>query len=216
MKASENEAAASRGAFSDNWMACPSCDWLHNLADLPDHSTARCHRCHTVLSRKDSRSNLKLVSYSLTGLVALTISLSFPFMEFSRAGFENSTTLPAIIAALWNNDMRWLAALVAGFIVAAPAVTLLLMLYVGASLHWMRAGRHLRSVSRLVFHCANWSMAEVFFIGVLVSLIKLSKLADLGLGPAFWSYALFALFFTLVIITVDRFQIWRQVDGLAK
>ena len=33
-----------------------------------------------------------------------------------------------------------------------------------------------------------WSMAEIFVIGVAVALVKVSGLASVTLGPAFWSF----------------------------
>ena len=43
-----------------------------------------------------------------------------------------------------------------------------------------------------------WAMAEIFMVGVVVSLVKVSDLASLNVGPAFWS--LLCLILTSVLI----------------
>jgi len=56
-----------------------------------------------------------------------------------------------------------------------------------------------------------WSMAEVFAIGCAVSLVKITDLAQVSLGQAFWMFtALVAL-----VVTQDRFlcswSVWNDL-----
>ena len=196
-------------------VACPSCDLLFNVAQMPDDTSARCPRCGTALTTRSSKDNERLVVFSATALGMLVLACSFPFMEFGRAGLENSTTIPQIVAALWTSGMPWLSTLVGLFIIILPAVTMFMMLVIGWCLWRSLAVSWLRPLCSLVFHCTHWSMAEVFFVGVLVSLIKVAKMATIVLGASFWAYAVFTILFTLTLLSLDRFQIWRQVDELS-
>ena len=54
-------------------------------------------------------------------------------------------------------------------------------------------------------------MADVFFTGVVVALIKIIALADILFGVAFYSYLIFALFFLHLNQIVDLHRLWGVV-----
>ena len=60
----------------------------------------------------------------------------------------------------------------------------------------------------------HWVMAEVFIIGVIVSLVKIATMATVTLGLSFWAYAAFSVCFALAVATVDRYQVWEQIEAL--
>ena len=66
----------------------------------------------------------------------------------------------------------------------------------------------------MIFHLQLWCMVEVFFIGVLVSLFKITHMATVGVGIAFWSYAAFVIFFTLTLSNLDTFYTWKRLEAL--
>ena len=57
-------------------------------------------------------------------------------------------------------------------------------------------------------------MVEVFIIGVIVSLVKIAKMATVGLGVSFWAYVAFSILFTMVVSALDRYQCWEQIEAL--
>ena len=54
---------------------------------------------------------------------------------------------------------------------------------------------------------------EVFIIGVLVSLVKIGAMATIVIGISFWAYIGFVLCFIAAIGSLDRFQIWREIEA---
>jgi paraquat-inducible protein A len=62
----------------------------------------------------------------------------------------------------------------------------------------------------------KWSMVEVFFIGVLVSLVKIMKMATVVIGASFWAYAAFSICFVLCLSKLDRWHSWRRIEALQK
>jgi len=67
--------------------------------------------------------------------------------------------------------------------------------------------------ARIVFHLKNWSMPDVFLVGVLVSLIKIATIARIEYGASFWAFALFSIAFVTTAGTVDERRI---VDKLSR
>lgn len=199
---------------SQDWVACPSCDQLFDISKLVDGQQARCSRCHHLLTVYRSDSFCRVQAFSLTALICLIIACSFPFLSFKVSGVESVMTLPETAVQLYNQGQPYLSALVAGFILLIPAVLVTLTLALsmaltfGANLGW------LKSAGLLVFHLQSWSMVEVFFIGVLVSLVKISAMATVVVGVAFWGYAAFSIFFILSMSRLDRVQCWHRIEEL--
>ena len=57
-------------------------------------------------------------------------------------------------------------------------------------------------------------MVEVFFFGVLVSLVKITHMATIVLGIAFWAYAAFSVSFILAISRLDTYYTWKRLEEL--
>jgi len=199
----------------DARMACPSCDLIFDLAGVPDGGTAVCSRCGSFLTRRRDDAFVRIMAFSTAALVTMALACAFPFLEFSRAGFENTMTLPQTVAELWRNDMPWLALLVAAFILAIPALVMALSLLLAFLLNRGVHTRWLHPLGSVVFHLNTWSMAEVFFIGVLVSMVKIAKMATVVLGPSFWAYAAFTVLFVMTLSNLDKFQSWQRIEALS-
>lgn len=173
--------APTERSFSDPRIACPSCDLVFNVANLADGATARCSRCGQFLTQRRDDALDRVAAYSSAALVMLAIGCAFPFMKFSRAGLENTMTLPQTVMELWYNNMPWLAVIVAAFILLIPGLVAVGMLALSTTLSRGRNPEWLPRLGSFIFHVQNWSMVEVFFVGVLVSLVKIAKLATVVL-----------------------------------
>ena len=125
-------------------------------------------------------------------------------------------TLPETALILYRFDMPELAILVGGFIVVIPMLILLLLFAVCLPLALKVSAPWLVDAARILFTLHRWSMVEVFLIGVVVSLFKLSQMADVELGFSFWAYGSFSVFFTLAMTTLDRHQCWQMIEEVGQ
>lgn len=197
-----------------NTIACASCDLLFDVSDLPDGGTAICSRCGSFLTRREDDAFQRISLYSASALIMLLLSCAFPFMQFKQAGIENTMTLPQTVAELWTNGRPWLASIVAAFIIVVPGLIMLMTQTLAILINRGRYSRYLVRLAGLVFQLKTWSMAEVFFIGVLVSLVKIMHMATVVLGVSFWSYAAFTVFFVMTLTHLDRYQGWQRIEAL--
>lgn len=195
-------------------IACHGCDLLVDVQHLNVGQRAYCPRCGHFLTRVRANAHSKVVSYSIAALVALIIANAFPFLSFASSGLESVMTLPQTPGALFANGLPIVALLVAAFIIAIPALVLALLLLLCLPLYRGRWRPWLKPVGRWVFHLQSWSMVEVFIIGVIVSLVKIAKMATVELGLSFWAYVAFSILFTLAVAALDRFQVWQEIEAL--
>jgi paraquat-inducible protein A len=196
-------------------IACHGCDLMVDVSGLKDGERASCPRCGHFLTRYRADAYHRVVAYSLAALILLVLANSYSFLSFSSSGLESVMTLRATPGALWEYGMPGVAFIVGAFIIVIPAIVLVLLLVLCLPLSRDRYRPWLIPVARGIFRMQNWSMVEVFIIGVIVSLVKIAAMATVVLGISFWAYTGFAICFTLAVSSLDRYQVWEKIEALA-
>lgn len=212
MKAATNTArtaAASR-------IVCHECDLLNDVPELAPGRKAYCPRCGFMLAANRPNSLTIVFSLSITAVVLLILANAFPFLGFAARGQEQTVTLIQSVAILITEDFPELAFVVFASIIAVPAILLAGLIYVSTGIATRTRLPGIRRVLRWTLEMVPWSMAEIFLIGILVSFIKIVSLADVALGMSFWSYALFTVCMVIVVIHIDRRELWRRVSELPR
>ncbi|MDO5657331.1 MAG: paraquat-inducible protein A [Paracoccus sp. (in: a-proteobacteria)] len=178
-------------------IGCPRCDALHVRPQLEDGETARCTRCGTVLARPRAGAFTQIIALAITTMVLMVAAIFFPFLEISRMGFGNATSLFGVAMAFSEGILAPLTVATLGMIVALPAFRAGLLVYTLWPLSRGRpAWRYAASAFRISEFLKPWSMAEIFIIGTSIALIKVAGLANVSFGPAFWA------FFGLIFVNV--------------
>lgn len=187
---------------------------MHYRPSLPAGTQARCERCEHVVFTNKAHSIDRALAASLAGIVLLIVSLWLPFLALSRSGFESQISVLDAVSALWLSDMRWLAIFSLGFIVLLPLVRLSFIAWV---LWQLRLDKPARPAMRWAFRWAEflepWAMAEIFMVGVVVSLVKISSIAALTVGLAFWSLLALIAVTTLVSVVLCRDTVWQRLTN---
>jgi paraquat-inducible protein A len=193
-------------------MACHECDLLHRLEAVPRGAAAHCVRCGALLHRPKTDSINRTLALALTGVILYLVANTHPFLGFQIGAQIRETILVTGIHQLYQQDMRIIATLVLLTVVIVPAVHLGCMLYILLPLRGRRVPRHLARVLRMVAFLKPWGMMEVFMLGILVSVVKLIKMATIIPGVAL--YAFMALIFVLAAmsVTLDEHLIWEQIE----
>lgn len=197
-------------------IGCPSCDELTQIPALVPGQTAYCPECGHLLSQCRRNAFDKVIAYALTALLLLIAANLLPFLSLQAAGAENTIDLPSTSISLFHEGMPFLALLVSGFILLLPLTQLLLVLALYIPLRLQVPTPWLVPSGRLVFSLQNWCMVDVFLIALIVSLVKLSTMASIVFGLAFWAYVAFAICFTLMMSCTDRLQCWQAIETLTQ
>ena len=67
-------------------------------------------------------------------------------------------------------------------------------------------------VAKWMYRSEPWNMVEVFLLGVLVSLLKLAKVADVHFGIGFWAFAGVMLCMAAAVAGIDREELWDRLE----
>ena len=195
--------------------ACHECDLLVREAtgQKTGHYSALCPRCGAHLYRHSRDSLETTLALACAALVLLAAANAFPVVGLDIKGQRIDTTVIGAASRLWQEGMQPVAALVLLTTTILPLLEL-------ASIVWLvlplRLGRRPPAFARLfrVLQLAHpWAMVEVFILGVLVALVKLSHLAEVLPGAAAWCFGglmLVLAALTAIVEPRDLWQAWEE------
>ena len=163
-------------------VACHDCDLLHHVKPLAPGTSARCTRCGGLIAQNRRDSVNRTLAWTLASLVLFIVANTFPILEFKMGGRVQENELFSGCIELLRQGWWPLAALVFLASVLAPALRIAGLLYVLVPLKLGRPPLKLVPVFRIVEVLEPWSMVEVFMLGVIVAIIKLSDLAEVVMG----------------------------------
>jgi paraquat-inducible protein A len=193
--------------------ACIECDLIVVVGDVRDGERAACPRCGHLLTSRTPDGLTRSLAFALAAALLLLMANAFPFLELEASGLGKIMTLPRSALELYRDGYATIAVLVLGPIVGIPALMLGTIVALAVPLRNGRSAPWLVPAGRLLFLLSPWSMVEVFVIGVLVSLVKIGAMATVILGISFWSYVGFAVCFIVTVSSLDRFQMWREIEA---
>ncbi len=190
-------------------IACHECDLLQTEPELAPGQTARCVRCGAFLARNPPDSLDRTLALTLTAAILYVIANVYPLVGLELQGRRVEVTLIGAVQVLWQDGMTPVAALVFGTALLFPLLELLMILMVLLPLRLGRVSPRLAPFFRLVRSVQPWGMVEVFLLGMLVSLVKLSHMATVLLGTAFWAMATLIVALTLAGRAFDTRLLWQ-------
>lgn len=183
------------------------------LPPLRPGEVAVCPICQHTLVKRHFRPVQRSMALALSALLALVFAVSFPFVSFAASGIGQQIELSQTATALLSFDQPLVAILVALTIVILPTVYLLGVIWLQSGLLRGRPLRFSRTIARSLKHLHPWMMADVFIIGALVSLFKISGNAEITLGIGFWAFCSFAILLLLTMRSLDDDWMWFAIAG---
>lgn len=192
---------------------CHECALRVKLPPLQHGQKATCPRCGFELTSVHDQADERVTVYAITSLIFLLLSLPFDFISFSAAGQTQTISIPSGLLTLMANDYVSLAILESFFIIFIPALVIVSVLFLQFCHHFNLSGGLAMRLANTIFAVIPWSMAEIFLISVLVSLIKIVSMADIEFGPSFYSFCVFVVCNTIMLKYLDEHQVRERFDA---
>jgi paraquat-inducible protein A len=191
---------------------CHECGLGVTLDQLSEGQEAACPKCGHIISRAHYNALQRMAVFTATTFLALLFANAFVFLRLDASGQQRSLTLPQSIVTLFDQGDWVLGVITLIVIVILPlaiAISLGLLL---VTVYSRRSPPWTTRLLKLIDSFRFWNMAEIYFLGVLVSIIKIISLADIHFGPSFWFFALFTLSQIAALLHFDRFQIEQRLS----
>ena len=194
----------------DSFIACHACDLIHRIKPLPSKGAAHCIRCGAVLYKNKPNSLERSLAFAFAGLILFILANSFPFLGLRIGAQVRETTLITGIHELYLQGMHMIATLVLITTVLAPFIQMMCLFYVLLPLKFGRVPRRLPRVFRFIESVLPWSMMEVFMVGILVSVVKLAKMAKIIPGVSLYSFLALIFVLAAMSVSLDDHLIWEK------
>lgn len=195
-------------------IACHECDLLQRDIPLNPGCTASCRRCGAVLYRNATDSINRTLAYTLAAGILFLVANSFPIFSIEVSGDRSAITLFGAVHALWEQGVRTISVMV---FITAILVPCLELFSLTALLLPLKIGivppRYTLFMRTLQF-IEPWGMVEVFMLGVLVSLVKLTNNFRVIPGFALYSFGLLTLLIAAAAASFSARDIWNRLDEM--
>lgn len=196
---------------TDTYIACPECDLLHRRKALPPNGMAACRRCGAVLYRNGRNSLDRTVALTIAGTILFAVANLYPFLTLNLEGQVQETTLITGIITLYHQGMPILSSLVLAAGIVFPLVELIGLTYVLLPLKFNRLPWRVAVIFRLVYAFKPWAMTEVFLLGILVSIVKLSDMATIIPGAALYAFVALVFIIAAAAASLDPDTVWQRL-----
>jgi paraquat-inducible protein A len=192
-------------------IVCHACDLAHRAGDIAPASRVRCVRCRAELYRTTAAGIDTAIALSLTALVLFIIADAYPLVAFKVNGTTRMATLTGAALGLYDQGYATLGILVIFTAVLVPLTQILAFLYVLVPVKVGSRAPGQAAVFRVLTALRPWGMSEVFVLGSIVALVKLSAEAEVAPRVALIAYGLLMLTLTTLTSVTPTEQFWQWV-----
>ena len=189
-------------------VVCEGCDAVYRKAELHAREVARCPRCGTELARHPGAQQHRILPLAVASLVLFVIANLFPIVEIELQGRRSQTTLLGAVLVLNSEGMSLVAMLVTATTLLFPLLQLCILFYLLVPMARPKR-RGFSLLVRMMQSLRPWGMIEVFLLGVMVAIVKLSSMATVLPGPALWAFVGLTVLLTSVL-SFDPRAFWEM------
>jgi paraquat-inducible protein A len=152
------------------------------------------------------------IAWAASALVLFLLANAYPLVTIHVNGTTRTTTLFGAALALYRQGHAGLSALVFITTVIGPFLQIATLLYLLIPLRCMRSAPGQDTLFRMLSQIRQWTFVEVFMLGALVALVRLSAYARVVPGIALWSCGLLMLSLAALASRTTPEQFWRWVE----
>jgi paraquat-inducible protein A len=193
-------------------IVCHACDLAHRADEIEPAVRVRCVRCRAELYRTSAAGMDTPVALACAALVLFVVANVYPLVAFKVNGTTRMTTLTGAALGLYDQGYAALAVLVIFTAVLVPLIQILAFLYVLVPVRLGFRAPGQEALFRLLAAVRPWGMSEVFILGAIVALVKLSAEAEVSPQIALIAYGLLMFLLTAMASVTPTEQFWRWID----
>jgi len=194
----------------DTLVICKKCHTLHKKIQLHPNTKALCKHCNSVIYRHHRNLFQTTLALSLTALVLLIIAFSFDIITININGINQSLTLSALFVVIFNEGYFLVGIMLFFMILLFPLLIVGSLILLLLLMHQRRSAYTVKRLLILIAKLRPWSMVDIFFVSILVAMVKLFDYAQIELGVSFVALLLVLFLDVLIIKRISFDELWSQ------
>ena len=205
-------AASTQDIPSRTVTVCPDCSLILQSIEPQPHQVAVCPRCAHQLHRYKHNPIQKALVLSLTGLLLYLPATLLPLLTFSVLGIDTHSSIVQACWSLFDQEQYVMGVTVALTTLIFPLLVLsgLLLITLGLTRQWQAAW--MPRFFRIYHHLTEWAMTDVFLVGVLITIVKMSHTAVVTLNPGFFCFIGLVLTTIIAQTVIDSQLFWSLME----
>ena len=198
----------------DTFVICKKCHTLHKKVKLHNNTKALCKHCNTVIYRHHNNLCQTTLSLSLTAFVLLVVAFSFEIMTININGVYQSLTLSSLFLVVFQEGYYLVGIMLLFLILFFPVMILGSLILLLVLMQLKKAGYMVKRLLILIAKLRPWSMVDIFFISILVAMVKLFDYAQIELGISFVALFSVLLLDTIIIKRISFAELWMRYEEI--
>lgn len=201
-------------ALPEHHADCPDCGTRVAIPRLSQGEEAHCPTCNHEIVQVERNPYLAPPAYAVTSLILMALVYSMLFIKVETVGVTSILTLPEMMRLLILQDFGFLAEVMFVLTFGTPLLFLLLCLYVYSALAAEKMLPALFYCTRMLVRLRHWIMVDVFFISTLVAYIKLSSVATVTFGTAFYVMPALAVMLIRTSVSIPQHWVYYKIHRI--
>jgi paraquat-inducible protein A len=196
-------------------IACKVCGQVHALEPLEPGMKGMCVRCGSEIVKRTSYSLHWTAALSLAAMILYVPANVFPILRLEMYGASSENTVWSGCERLFR-DGDWIIAVIVFLASILIPFLKLLSLFVLVVMTKLRSSRWKLGrtwIYRTVDVVGRWAMLDVFVVAILVSLVKLQKLATIMPGAGLFAFTGVVVLTLLASLSFDPQLIWEREEA---
>ena len=189
-------------------MLCHDCDLLIQNQVIDEGSKLQCPRCGNVIYKQKHNTIGKSLAFTITALILFYPAVTESIMSLSMGGKSQHQSIIEGARVLLQEKYYLVAILTFMCSLLIPLLRLLLLFYITFSLSINFFHKSSFWSFRLYHHIEEWGMLDVYMLGIIVSVVKLSSMAEISPGFGLWAYAGLLLSSILAASSLNSHEVW--------
>jgi paraquat-inducible protein A len=198
-------------------IACTTCGQIHAHEPLKPGTVGECCRCGSAVKKHISYSLHWTGALSLAALILYVPANVFPILHLEMYGASSDNTVWSGCERLFR-DGDWVIAIIvflASILIPLLKLGSLFTLVIFAKFGISRWKQQRNWIYKFVDSVGRWAMLDVFVVAILVSLVKLQKLATIIPGKGLIAFTGVVVLTLLASATFDPRLIWETEESEA-
>jgi len=166
---------------------CRECDTAYADVELGRGELARCRNCHAVVARHPHTDIDKALAIAISCAILFFIANLTPVLGIEVAGTRTEANIWKAVLSMSGGWTTLSASVLVVTMLLAPLLQVLLVIWLLSFARFERRAPGFTQVLALLHELRPWSMTEVFLLGSLVAIAKLSSFLPISAGPGVWA-----------------------------
>ena len=193
----------------DKLIICKKCHSVYERVALSDKNKAFCTECNVLLYQNNPNIINRNLALITTAIIFLFNAFNFNIVSINIQGLEQSLNLTSFFMVLLEEQQYIVGILFVFMMIIFPISSLLLRFSLLLLMKFKKKAYLSKRLLILLSHLEPWNMLDIFFISLLVAMVKLFDVANIEPGIAFIAFVLTLVLDVIITKSISFYELWE-------